>query len=328
MIDRVLVTGASGFVGGHIVPVLQSRGITVRCLVRPSSRLDYLKPHAPELVLGDVTDPKGLDAALAGVDAVVHCAGITKAASRSEFFRVNLEGTRNLYSACAEQEGKIYKIVHVGSLAALGPSEADVPVTEDSPPRPVSDYGESKLAAQRAAQSWMRDLPICIIMPPAVYGPRDPDFLIYFRLVRRSIFPLLGREVRRLSLIYVRDLAEAVAEALVQERSIGRSYLVEDGAVQTWTGMAAAIGKAMARNPRPLRIPVAAVRGLGALGDLYIKVTGKTAITSSQKIREFLQPAWTCSSQRIRDDLGFRPRYSLDEGIRETLAWYEEKHWL
>lgn len=307
---------------------LRSRGIAVRCLVRQSSRLDFIRPLDVELASGDVTEAETLASAIEGVDAVVHCAGLTKAPSRAGYFRVNEGGSRNLYTACRRRKDKILKIVHLSSLAALGPSTDGRPITEDSIPHPVSDYGESKLAAQRVAESFVGDLPVSIVVPPAVYGPRDLDFYVYFRFVRRGIIPLIGMRAHHLSLIYVQDLADAVAAVLLSEHTVGRSYLVDDGCIQTWTSVADAIACALVRKPKRVRMPVAAARSLGAIGDICARLTGKVWLINSQKVREFLQTSWTCSSQRIRDELGFRPQYSLERGIRETLSWYQENKWL
>ena len=325
---KVLVTGASGFVGGHVVHALRARGIAVRCLVRRTSSLEFIKPLDPELVFGDVTDPATLLPAIAGVDAVVHCAGLTKAPSRCRYFHVNEEGCRNLFAACRTRKGQIGRIVHISSLAALGPSPDGRPVTEDASPHPVSDYGESKLAAQRIAQSHMDELPVSIVVPPAIYGPRDVDFCVYFKWVRRGLVPLIGTGSRRLSLIYVKDLAEAVAMVLGSDRASGRTYLVDDGCIQTWTSLANTIGSAMARTPRQMHLPVALAIAMGIIGDVRSRLTGKAWVVNSQKIREFLQTSWTCSSQRIRAELGFCPQYPLERGIQETFSWYRENNWL
>jgi len=326
--DSILVTGASGFVGGHIVRLLRARQVAVRCLVRRTSRLDFIQLADPEVIRGDVTEPESLKSALDGVDGVVHCAGLTKARSRTEFFRVNVEGSRNLYLACKERKNQLAKIIHISSLSALGPSIDGNPVEEDVCPQPVSDYGESKLAAQRIAERFMTELPISIIIPPAVYGPRDVDFLVYFKLVARGFAPLVGRRPRFLSLIYVQDLAEASIQALFNDRATARSYLVSDGATYAWTDITDSIGMVMNCRPKRIHFPVAGARLLGSLGDLRSRLTGKAQLISSQKVREFCQSAWTCSSKRIEEELGFRPHYPLESGMRETYSWYKENAWL
>jgi dihydroflavonol-4-reductase len=325
---RALVTGASGFVGGHVVHALLERGIGVRCLVRRSSRLDFIRHLAPELIFGDVTQPETLEAALENVDGVVHCAGLTRACSRAEYFRINEAGTANLYAACRTRKDRITKVVHVSSLAAFGPALHGMPITEGSAPRPVSDYGESKLGGQRVAESSMAEMPFSIIVPPGVYGPNDPDFLVYFKIVARGIFPLIGRSPRYLSLVYVKDLAAAIVATFLDDRSTGKSFLVDDGGIHTWKSLANTIGRAMNRTPRHIYLPLAAARCAGAVGDLEARLSGKARLVNSQKVREILQNAWTCSSKRIADELGFHPQYPLERGIEETLRWYGENRWL
>ncbi len=326
--QRVLITGASGFVGSHIVQALQAHGFAVRCLVRPTSRLDFIRQANPELARGDVTSPETLESALDGVDAVVHCAGITRAPSRAEYFRVNEGGTHNLFAACARRKNRIAKIVHISSLAALGPSTGDRPLTEDVIPHPVSHYGESKLASQRAAESFMRQLPVGILIPPAIYGPRDEAFLVCFRFVQHGFMPHLGSKPRRMSLIYAKDLAEAVVTVLCNEQAVGKTYLVEDGCVHTWHSLGKAIGLAMNRKPKDLCLPIPFARIAGAIGDFSSRITGKTWLLNSQKVHEFIQGAWICSSRRFRDELGCQSQYPLDQGLRETLSWYLEHRWL
>lgn len=322
---KVLITGANGFVGSHVAEVLKSRGIAVRCLVRKTSRLDFIGPASPEIAYGDVTLPETLRPALEDVDGIVHCAGLTKACNAGDYFRINQEGSRNLYLASQAFHGRIVKIVHISSLAALGPSPDGKPVTEESVPCPVSDYGRSKLAGQRIADFFMQHLPICILIPPAVYGPRDADFRIYFRLAAKGIVPLPGKAPRYLSLVHAKDLAEAVVLALILDKSTGRTYIVEDGCIQTWTSVADAIDRAMGKTSRRIHLPLFAARSAGILGDLFSRISGRAVLLSSQKVGELLQAAWICSAQRIRDELGFHPAYSLERGFSETLAWYRQQ---
>jgi nucleoside-diphosphate-sugar epimerase len=321
---KVLITGATGFVGSHVVDALKSRGIGVRCLARKTSRLDFLSA-SPEMAYGDVTLPETLVPALEGVDGIVHCAGLTGARNAADYFRVNQEGSRNLYQVSQTFHGRILKIVHISSLAAWGPSVDGKPVTEESMPRPVSDYGRSKLAGQRVAESFMQDLPISILIPPAVYGPRDDDFRVYFKLVGKGIAPLLGGVPRYLSLIHVKDLAEAAVLILTGDKSTGRTYLVEDGCLQTWASVADATDRALGRTSRRIHLPLFAVRATGVLGDIFGWVSGRSVLLNSQKVEELLQAAWICSAQRIRDELGFRPAYSLERGFSETLSWYRQQ---
>jgi nucleoside-diphosphate-sugar epimerase len=326
--STILVTGASGLVGGHVVAALARRGYRLRCLVRAASRLDFIGGRAAERVLGDVTAPASLEAAVAGVAGIVHCAGLTQAKSEADFLRVNRDGCEALYRACLARNPGVRRIVHVGSLAALGPAAPGRPAEEDDAPHPVSRYGASKLAGHRVAESYRGRLPIAILIPPAVYGPADRAFRPYFAMARRGFAPLIGRAERWISLVHAGDLADAAVLCLEQERAAGRDYLVDDGCVRTWEEVALAIGRAVGTTPRLLRVPEAAAAAACAVAGAAAASAGRSTFFNRDKFREMQQRAWTCSSARIRAELGFVPRRSLDVGLAETARWYREHRWL
>ncbi len=326
-LKRVLVTGASGFIGSHVCEELGRRGFTVRALARKGSSLAFL-PRDAELARGDVTDPASLEAALADVHGVVHCAGLTKALSLERYLTVNRDGTRNLLSACRRVSPPPQRIVCLGSLGAFGPSREGRPLRETDEPQPVSHYGLSKLEAQRAAESFSRDLSVTILAPPSVYGPRDRDIYVYFRLAKIGVVPSIGRGDRYLSVIYVRDLARAAVECLVREKAAGSTYFVEDGRVHTWRTFAGVIAAALGSKPVSIALPSFAARGISILSEGLSLVTRRPPLLGVQKMRELLQPSWTCSGERIRRELGFEPKYSLSEGVAETARWYTDSGWL
>ncbi len=325
---KVLVTGAAGFIGLHVVKTLLAQGVAVRCLVHKNSRLDFIKPFQPELVQGSLTLPETLEPAVSGVDAMVHCAGLKTAPSRRQFLAVNEEGCRNLYRVCAQVNPGIGRIVHISSLAALGPARNGKPITEAHLPIPVSAYGRSKLAGQRVAETFIKDLPVSILILPAVYGPLDTDFLIYFRWVRRGIMPVIAGPERFFSIVYVKDVVAAVLDCLTNERAVGKKYLVEDGCTQSWLSMAEIIRSAMGKSALKITIPLLISRMVGTAGSLLAALSGHAPLFNADRMREFLEPAWICSSQRIRQELGFQTRYTLSEGVRETMDWYTENGWL
>lgn len=324
----VLVAGASGFVGGHVVEALARGGMRPRCLVRKTSRLEFIQEWSPELVYGDVASSASLECPVEGVDGIVHCAGVTRALSLADYMRVNADGCENLYRACLARNPGVRRIVHVSSLAALGPSAEGKPVREGGERRPVSDYGRSKLAGHHVAEDYMGRLPITIVDPPAVYGPFDRTFLSYFAWAKRGFAPMIGREERWASLIYAKDLARAILACLESEKAVGNEYIVEDGRPHAWTEMAAAIGGAVRKSPRLLRLPLSFVKAACTVADVAAKYTGKPALLGRDKFKDLLQTSWTCSSDKIRADLSFAPRYSLEEGVEETYRWYTEHKWL
>lgn len=324
----VLVTGASGFVGGHVVEALARNGIRPRCLVRQTSWLDYIKDLSPEIVMGDVTSPASLETAVEGVDGVIHCAGVIRALSLPEFMRVNADGCSNLYRACLAKNPSVRRIIHISSLTAFGPSVAGRPVQEGQERRPVSHYGSSKLAGQRIAEDYMDRLPIVILVPPAVYGPFDKAFLELFACVKRGFALTIGREERWASLIYAKDLARAVLACLESEKAVGNAYLLEDGHPYAWREVAAAVGQAMHKSHVRVPIPPMMAKAACAFIGFAARCTGKPAFLDRDRLNDFLQPSWTCSSGKIRAELSFAPQYTLGQGIAETYRWYTEHKWL
>jgi nucleoside-diphosphate-sugar epimerase len=326
---KILVTGASGFVGYHVVAALHAAGFAVRCLVRAHSRLDLIEAFGPELTQGDVTQPETLPPVVRDVDAVVHCAGLTRARRPAGFFAVNAEGTRNLCDACAGTGGRLQQLITIGSLAALGPAaDPETPVTEDDPPHPVGAYGRSKLAGQQVAASFRDRFPVTILLPPAVYGPADVDFLAYFRLIKYGVMPYIGRQARSLSLLHAEDLARAVVLCLQNPASRQRDYLLEDGARHTWEEVAATMSRVMDRNPLTIRLPEGLARVAARLGGWWGVMSGRPPVLNPERMQEFLQPHWVCQGRRIRDELGFVPQFDLAAGFRQTRDWYVRRGWL
>ena len=326
--NKILVTGATGFIGGNLVSALAQEGYKVRCLVRKNSRLDFVTPFNPEFFSGDITDIRTLTKSVEGIDAVIHCAGVTRAKVAAEYYRINEDGSRNLYETCHQATPSLGRIVHIGSLAGIGPSQDGGPVTEETLPNPISDYGKSKLAGQRIAESFMSRLPICILMPPAVYGPMDRDFLAYFKMIKRGILPMLGKKTRWFSLIHVKDVARAVLACLKDKRSTGRSYLLSDNETQSWESMTGTLSRVMGKKPLVIHLPERMAQGLAFWSEGFSRFIGKAPLLTPQKMNEFLQDAWVCSSNRIREELGFCPVYSLERGLQETLDWYVANQWL
>jgi dihydroflavonol-4-reductase len=326
--NTVLVTGASGFVGGHVVEALARNGIRPRCLVRPTSRMDFIEQWAPEFVVGDVTSPASLAAAVEGVDGIVHCAGVIRASSLPEYLRVNAEGCDHLYRACRAAHPSVQSIVHISSLAAYGPSAPDRPIREGQERRPISHYGRSKLAGHLVAEAHMDRLPITILVPPAVYGPFDRAFLGLFACVKRGVTPVIGRSERWISLIYAKDLARAALACLRNKKAVGNEYFLEDGHPHAWRDVTSSIGQAMHTSFTRIRIPLLVARLAGAAIGWGARCAGKSSFFDRDRQKDFFQPAWTCSSARIRAELGFSPQYTLSQGMEETVLWYQRHHWL
>ncbi len=202
-----LVTGATGFVGSHLVELLAEAGVGLRVLVRRTSRSEALEALGAERVVGALEEPVSVARAAAGVDVVFHLAALTRARTRSEYFRANAEGVRTVARAAAEAGARL---VYLSSLAAVGPSVDGRPVAEGAVPRPITQYGRSKLAGEEACSSAAERLEVVILRAPAVYGPRDRDLFRFFSMAARGVLALPSGPERRLQMIHVRDLAQAL----------------------------------------------------------------------------------------------------------------------
>lgn len=333
---KVLLTGATGFVGPATAKALSAAGHEVRCLVRETSDRSALEAlDLPlEFVIGDVCTPATLPEALEGVDAVVHVAGLTKGIRREDYFRVNAFGSRSLAEAAVA--AGVSRFVHCSTLAVAGPMPEGRPVVEDDPPSPVSVYGHSKLAGEEAVRRHASKLDLTIIRPPIVYGPRDRDFFEVFKMASRGLALRPGLFSRkRYSIIHVEDLGRALALALDKGATVadfhsGRGvYYVSDGGVYAWDDLILQTAMALGKEgtfvmpvPEQLSWPV------GLVSELAARLTGKPQIVSIDKIREMAGPGFACFIDKARTEFGYEPEWQLDEGLAQTARWYLDNQWL
>jgi len=325
-----LVTGGSGFLGSHVVERLARAGRPVRVLVRSSSDTSFLRtlPNV-ELAEGAVDDRASVTRALEGVTGIVHAAGLVKAKGPEDFMRVNHGGTENLVQAALAHQGSIRRFVLVSSLAALRPSDASgTPVPEDAEPRPVTAYGKSKLAAERAVLAHKDQLSVVILRPPAIYGPRDREILTFFKSIKLGVLPLLGSTQNKLSMIYGSDCAAACVAALDRELVSGSAYHVDDGSVHTLEELIVLAERAMGKKARfRFHLPRRLVETAALGSELYGKATNRAVMLTRDKLNELFEQ-WVCDSSRARRDLGFQPEVSFEDGVHRTMAFYRDAGWL
>ncbi|MDA8091856.1 MAG: NAD-dependent epimerase/dehydratase family protein [Nitrospiraceae bacterium] len=329
---RALVTGATGFIGSHLVPKLLKDGYKVRCLTRKASSLEKVSGLPVELYTGDLSDPGSLVEAVRGVDYIFHLAGLTKTNEDREFYDVNARGTRNLVETAARENPGLKKFIYLSSLAAAGPVLEDLtPLTEEVLPHPVSHYGKSKLLGEKAVSEAAGKFPVIIMRPTAVYGPGDRDFYLLFKMIKKGIFLYWG--MSHYSLIYVEDLVRAIAAAATAGMECGKEkskiYFLSDGNIYSNLEIAAAIAQAMpwAKREKPVRIPVP--RFLLPVAAAFSGIGGRdSGIINRDKLREMRFKNWCCSAERARSEIGFEPLITLKEGVKWTADWYRSHQWI
>jgi nucleoside-diphosphate-sugar epimerase len=333
---RTLITGATGFIGSSLVDSLLKRHqhnqveAKIYCLVRRTSSLAWLENKAIEFVHGDLFAPpsEALISALPEISHVIHLAGVTKARTESEYFRANGEATRHLLQLCSRHAKKLQRFVYVSSQAAAGPSSDGHLVTEAETPRPVSIYGRSKLAGETACQEFCRELPITIIRPPAVYGPREKDIYQYFKQVNLGVRLQLGWHDRKVSIIHAQDLVSGILLASEHPAAIGETYFMTNPQPYDWRELGQMLAAVMQRQTISIIVPEFIAPVLAAFSELGAKITGKSALLNFDKISELRQYYWICSGEKAKQQFGFVPATSIQDGLQMTWQWYRENGWL
>jgi nucleoside-diphosphate-sugar epimerase len=321
-----LVTGGTGFIGSHLVETLLQDGWRVRCLIRETSSRRFLGHDDIEFSIGTLDNKYSLINSLKGVRTVFHLAGRIKGKNREDFFKTNQEGTRNLLEAVRESKVKLDQFILVSSLAAAGPSPDGHLLNEDETPRPVSFYGESKLAAEREAEFFSNDIPISILRPPAVYGPRDTETLRLIKLAGSRLRCIPGGDKNIFSALHVSDMVDALLLASRRSDQRLRVYFIGDGKEYNWREAFSIIRKILEKNSFAITIPWGpALATIKMLARLFPRSTAGFYL---DKINEMNHNYWVCSINRAQDELGFKPKYNLKEGLRDTIHWYQQAGWL
>ena len=328
------VTGGTGFVGSHLVEELLRRGYAVRALVRDAPK--WLEGLDVETVRGDLFDEEALRRGMDGATAVFHVAGLTRAPDYAALERANVTGTLNVLEAAAAQPTPP-RVLVTSSLAAVGPSDrlpdgSGKPRIETALLRPISDYGRSKAKMERQIDAWQLErgdaLPLVVVRPPAVYGPREADIFTIFKTAARGLFPIVGDGRKpQLSLVHVRDLVRGMVDALEADAAVGETYFIGSTRGYSWNEVRDAALQALGTRALRVNVPKPFVGPIGAVSELAGRVTGSYPPLNREKARE-AKEAWVCSPAKAARDFGYRQEVPLGEGMAETMAWYREHGWL
>jgi nucleoside-diphosphate-sugar epimerase len=324
--ERVVITGASGFIGGRLRDALLASGADVISLVRRESPPSKVGRTAAI----DYGDLAGLKALFAREQPayVFHVAGATKGVRYEDFQRGNVLPTTQLMQALAEVHPGLQRFVHVSSLAAYGPSLDGKPKRESDAAEPVEHYGKSKLEAERAVEAFGERLPWTIIRPSIVYGPGEVDMFALFKAARMRVNLFYGNRHKRASVIYVDDLIDAIVTAAQLESTRFRGYFMCDGVSYTWGEIQDHIMRAVGRRALTLSLPGFLVPAAGAAGELLTSFDKKPRLLNRQKAILDAQNAWLCTHDAARADFGYQPRVFMAEGTKRAYEWYVKNRWL
>jgi nucleoside-diphosphate-sugar epimerase len=330
---RAFVTGATGFVGSHLVDALRGGGHEVVCLARDPAKAQRLFGQpGPRLVRGDLSDTEALARGAADADVVFHVAGLIAARTAAEFYAVNRDATARVVAAVRRAAPRLTRFVYVSSLAAAGPSRRGTAVRETDPPHPVSHYGRSKLAGEEAVRAG--GVPWTIVRPPTVYGPRDRETLRLFRFARHGVMPLYGDPRQELSFVHAADLASALLAATAPACAGGVYFATHPEIATSRQAMelivAAARSAAGRRPAKPVFLPIphlVTVAALWVLGTAA-RLRGHATLLSPDKGLELLAEGWTCTAAALERDGGWRASRDLATGLGDTARWYVTNGWL
>lgn len=328
---KILITGASGFIGSFLVEEALKRDYEVYAGIRKSSSTKYLQDSRIKLTELDFSNPDLLSRKISELpqfDYVIHNAGLTRAPKKSDYFTSNFQYTKNIIDAFIATKKNPTKFIYMSSLASYGPGNPVLldPIKATDAPCPLTYYGKSKLESEKYLNT-ISNFPHLIIRPTAVYGPREKDLFTVFKMINNNIELFVGFKKQHLTFIYVKDLVRAVFQAMESD-FINKGYFVSDGNVYDGKILGNIIKKHLRKKTLKITFPIGIVRLIAMINESSKYINGKQTLLNLDKINELESINWQCDIQPIRDDINFKPEYNLNEGVLETIAWYKQAKWL
>ena len=329
---KILITGASGFIGSFIVEEALRQGMETWAAVRKSSSRQYLQDQRIHFIELNLSSEEDLKKQLTGhsFDYIVHAAGVTKCLHQEDFFRINTEGTKHLVRALIALQMPIKRFVDISSLSVYGPVREHQPyeeIRESDTPQPNTAYGKSKLEAEHFLDT-LHDFPYVVLRPTGVYGPRERDYFMMAKSIRQHIDFAVGFQQQDLTFVYVLDVVQAIFLALEKGKT-GRKYFLSDGQVYSSRAFSDLIRQELG-NPWLLRIkaPIWLLRIITFCGEYIGRMTGQITALNNDKYHIMRQRNWRCDIQPAKDELGYQPHYDLKQGVALAVKWYQENGWL
>lgn len=331
---KILIVGASGFIGSHLVEEALQQGHEIYAGIRKTSNLQFLPQNKIQFLEFDLSSKEQIQSSLQSFlnrnhrfDFIVYNAGLTYAKKTKDFFEVNFQNTKNFTDALKESGMQFSKFVFISSLSAFGPGNSSFqPIELSHSQKPISSYGKSKLMAEEYIRS-LENFPFLIINPTAVYGPRDRDFLKFVSLVNSGFEFVLGRSKQMISLLYVKDLAKAII-FLLASPNVNRSFIVSDQEQYNKEEITQVIKSILNKKTIKIRIPATIIKAGANLTEKIYRIAGSRPFLNNEKLAEMITANWLCNSTDVWKHINDRPDYLLEKGMMETIDWYRKNHWL
>lgn len=322
---RALVTGSTGFIGSHLVESLLDKGYTVSVLLREHSDLKWIRHLPVQEIFGDYADLRSLQKCVCGMDVLFHLAAVLNAPDWETYYRANTLAVKNLIQACEDANPELKRFVFVSSIAAAGPSKHKVFRDEDSPSRPESYYGKSKLQAERIVMSFKDRIPVTIARPPNVIGIRQRELLILLKLLKKRIYPLIGNGDLQTSLCFVQDLSKALILMAEKEEARSQTYYITDNKGHSWRRMLEIIARIMGVYPRVVKVPHPLLLSAARISEIIAGISRQEPLISSRYILSTRTNYHLFLSDRIRRDLGFETEIPFRRGMENIVREYQER---
>ena len=330
---KILVTGASGFIGSFIVEEALRRGMDTWAAIRKSSSREFLQDERIHFIELDLSSKDKLIEQLEDhdFDYIVHAAGVTKCLRIEDFKKVNTEGTKNLVDAILQLQMPIKRFVYLSSLSIFGPIAEEKPhreITENDFPKPNTAYGKSKLEAEKYLDSIGNNFPYIVLRPTGVYGPREKDYFMMAKSIKQHVDFSVGFHRQDITFVYVQDVVQAIFLAFDHGMS-GRKYFLSDGNVYSSSAFSNYIHKELGK-PWWIRIkaPIWLLHIITFFGEHIGQYTGKITALNNDKYHILKQRNWRCNIEPTMDELGYHSHYDLERGVKLTIQWYKDNHWL
>lgn len=325
---KALITGATGFVGSHLADELLSKNFEVYCLVRKTSNLRWLKGKKINFVEGDLFSNDVLSTVIKEVDYIFHVAGVVKSKDKAGFERGNYLSTKNLLELTEKYNPNIKKFIHISSGAVCGPNPDDNPMNEEYIPKPKTTYGITKKMAEDEVVKYKDKFPVVIVRPPAVFGPRDTEILVYFKTFSNGLNSVIGLSEKYLSLIYVEDLVNGIILAAEKQTISGSIYFICSDKEYSWNDIGKITSKLLDKKAIKVRVPHWIVYTVGAIAQFFSMFSKNAATLNIEKCFDITRKKWVFSNEKAKKELGFKEKYTLEESFGKTIEWYKEMKWI